>query len=154
VKIVDASIAALVLLQAPALTAQPAIPDQTYSSPLAGNWTYAATATGSEAVFRDSAARTQLIIRCARATRRVSIAKAASGAAPFVSIWTSSATRNAPASFNPATAMLTADFAAADAILDAIAYSRGRTAFGAGAAPALVLPPWAEPARVIEDCRT
>jgi hypothetical protein len=50
--------------------------------------------------------------------------------------------------------MLTADFAAADAILDAIAYSRGRTAFGAGAAPALVLPPWAEPARVIEDCRT
>lgn len=153
-KALSPSLAALALFQTPALTAQQALTDQTYATPLAGSWTYAATASGSEAIFRDSAARSQLIVRCTRASRRVSIAKPATGAAPFLSIWTSSATRSAPASFNPATGLLTADFAAADAILDALAYSRGRTAFGIGNGPALVLPPWAEPARVVEDCRS
>jgi hypothetical protein len=153
-KIASLSIAALALLQASDLPGQPTVADQTYANPLAGSWSYAAAAGGSEAVFRDSSARAQLTIRCTRATRRISIAKAATGAAPFLSIWTSSATRSAPASYNPATGLLTADFAAQDAILDAIAYSRGRIAFSAGSAPALVLPPWAEPSRVVEDCRS
>jgi len=57
------------------------------------------------------------------------------------------------ASYNPATARLTAELAAFDATLDAIAFSRGRVAFAAAGAPALVVPAWAETARVIEDCR-
>jgi len=92
-------------------------------------------------------------IHCTRATRRVSIAKPATAAAPFIAIWTSSQSRSAPASFNPATNRLTADFGAYDAFLDALVFSRGRAAFTVGAAPALVVPVWSEVSRVIEDCR-
>ena len=62
-------------------------------------------------------------------------------------------TRAVPSSFNPATRRLTIDFGAYDALLDAIASSRGRIAFTVGAQPSLVVPPWAEASRVIEDCR-
>jgi hypothetical protein len=58
-----------------------------------------------------------------------------------------------PASFNPATGRLTVEVAGNDTILDAIATSRGRAAFTVGTQPALVVPTWSEPSRVIEDCR-
>jgi hypothetical protein len=38
-------------------------------------------------------------------------------------------------------------------LLDALANSRGRIGFAAGAEPPLVVPAWPEIARVIEDCR-
>lgn len=40
-----------------------------------------------------------------------------------------------------------------DAGLDQIAFSRGRFTIELPGAPPLVLPTWAEPVRVIEDCR-
>jgi hypothetical protein len=43
--------------------------------------------------------------------------------------------------------------AAADPILDEIAFSRGRFTVDAPGMATLVLPAWPEPARVIEDCR-
>ncbi len=43
-------------------------------------------------------------------------------------------------------------FPARDPLLDAMAFSRGRFVLQAGASD-LVLPPWPEVARVIEDCR-
>jgi hypothetical protein len=61
--------------------------------------------------------------------------------------------RSFPASFDPATSQATAEIAAADPILDAIAFSRGRFAVNAAGVPSLVLPPWADVARVVEDCR-
>lgn len=143
-----------------ALSSVPAVPLQAQSSadystaiPVGGSWTYAASADGSEATFANASGQPQLTIRCTRSTRRVAIAKPASGAAPFISIWTSAQSKSAPASFNPATNRLTADFAAYDAFLDAIAFSRGRAAFSVGSAPALVVPTWSEISRVIEDCR-
>jgi hypothetical protein len=48
---------------------------------------------------------------------------------------------------------LTVEVAGNDTILDAIATSRGRAAFTVGTQPALVVPTWSEPSRVIEDCR-
>lgn len=48
---------------------------------------------------------------------------------------------------------LTAQLAADDPLLDAIAFSRGRFAVQASGAAMFVLPAWPEPARVIEDCR-
>jgi hypothetical protein len=149
-------IAALALVASSSLSAQTvtsSVPDYTTAVPVGGNWTYAATADGSEATFLGATNQPQLILHCARATRRVSIAKPATAAAPFLTIWTSSDTRSAPASFNPATNRLTADFAAFDRMLDAIAFSRGRIAFAVGNGPALVVPPWSEISRVIEDCR-
>jgi hypothetical protein len=62
-------------------------------------------------------------------------------------------TRSVPSSFNPATGRLTIALTASDPLLDAIASSRGRIGFGVGVQPPLVVPPWPEPSRVIEDCR-
>ena len=135
-----AIVAALALTAGSSLAAQ----DFGTAAPIAGAWIYAATGVGSEARFADASGNPQLWMQCTRATRRVTIAKTASAAAPFLNVWTSSLTRNVPASFNPATARLTVELAPFDPLLDAIATSRGRVGFSAGTQPALVVPPWAE----------
>jgi hypothetical protein len=153
-----AIIAALALAVPTSLRAQTAAPapavDLSYATPLPGSWGYAAISGGSEATFRDSAGRAQLTIRCTRSARHVSIAKPASAAAPSLHVWTSSATRNLPASFDPATGQISAVLAAFDPLLDAMTFSRGRFAVSVAGAAALVVPPWGEVSRVIEDCRT
>jgi hypothetical protein len=147
--------AAFAALSASSLSAQtanpPAAPDFTYAIPLAGSWKYAAG--GGEATFLNTSAMPQLTIRCDRAARRVSISKPATVAVPFLNVWTSSAARAVPASFDPATRRVTIQLAAYDALLDALALSRGRIAVYVTGSPALVLPAWPEVARVIEDCR-
>ena len=154
------SFAALALIAAafagaPAHAQTPAAPNTAYANatPIAGSWAYRAIAGGSEALFASAAAQPQLTIRCTRASRRVTIAKPATGAAPFLFVWTSSSTRNIPASFKPATAELVAELAMMDPLLDAITFSRGRFAVSASGTPALVLPAWPELTRVVEDCR-
>jgi hypothetical protein len=146
--------AASALIFASSLGAQ-TIPslDLSTATPIAGNWTYAPTADGTEAVFANSAGNPQLWLHCTRATRRVTISRPASVAAPSIVVWTSSRTQSAASSFNPATGRLTIDLGAYDPLLDAIATSGGRIAFSVGAQPPLVVPPWPEVARVVEDCR-
>ena len=144
--------AAFALIAGSSLSAQ-VVPDIGTTTPIAGNWTYSATADGSDASFANASGIPQVIIHCARATRRVSIAKAASEAVPFVNVWTSSLTKSVASSFNPATGRLMIDLSASDPLLDALANSRGRLGFTAGSQSALVIPAWAEAARVIEDCR-
>ena len=146
---------ALALFAATSVHAQTAAPVSTYAvaAPIAGSWTYRAVADGSEAVFTNAAAQPQLTLRCTRSTRRVTMSKPAAGAAPFLFVWTSSNTRNVPASFQPASAQLVADLTAMDVLLDSIAFSRGRFAVSASGSPPLVLPAWPELTRVIEDCR-
>lgn len=130
-----------------------ATPDYTAAIPSPGRWTYAVSADGSEASFVDNAGRAQIWLHCARASRTVTIARPANAAAAFLSVWTSSATRNVPASFNPATSRLSASLSAYDSLLDALAMSRGRIAIGVGSTPALVAPAWPEIAHPVEDCR-
>ena len=142
-------VAALALLVPSSLDAQ----DLSAATPIAGSWSYAAAADGSEASFANASGVPQLWVHCTRATRRVTISKAATAAAPFLNVWTSSLTRSVASSFNPATGRLTIDLANYDPLLDAMASSRGRLGFSVPAQPALVVPPWAEVARVIEDCR-
>jgi hypothetical protein len=127
--------------------------DLSTAVPVAGSWSYASATDGSEAVFTNASGSPQLWLHCTRSTRRISILRTATAAAPFLNVWTSSQTRSVASSFNVATGRLTIELAAFDSLLDAIASSRGRIAFTAGAQPPLVVPPWAEPARVIEDCR-
>jgi hypothetical protein len=141
--------AAFALLAASTLHAQ----DFSIATPIAGNWTYASTTDGTEAVFANSAGSPQLWVHCTRATRRVAISRPASAAAPFINVWTSSRTQSTASSFSPATGRLTIDLGAYDPLLDAIASSRGRVAFTVGTQSPLIVPPWAEIARVIEDCR-
>jgi hypothetical protein len=148
-------IAAAFALLAPSfsLSAQ-TLPDLSTAAPSAGNWSYGATATGSAATFANPAALPQLAITCARASRRVTIAKPATTAAPFLQVWTSSTARSVPASFKPLTGRIEAELAAYDPLLDALAFSRGRIGVGVAGAPQLVVPAWPEVARVVEDCRS
>ena len=136
--------------QAPAF---PAIADYSNARIMDGTWTHAATAGGVEAQFRNAAGQPQLFLSCVRASRQVSIARPAMGAAPFLQLWTSSAVRNLPASFNPATRRLSATLPANDSLLDAMAMSRGRIAVGIAGQPAIVAPAWGEISRVVEECR-
>ncbi len=139
------------LISATSVAAQTA--DLTTAQPLAGTWTYASASDGSEATFRDTSARPQLIVHCTRAARQVTIAKPATGAAPFLLLWTTSLSRSLPASFNPTTARLSATLGAWDPLLDAFAFSHGRVGVTVSGLAPLVVPAWAEVARVIEDCR-
>lgn len=142
------------LLAAASATSIDAAPDLNVVTPIAGGWTYNATADGSEAQFTASTGYGQLWLHCTRATRRVSIARLATIAAPSVDVWTSSATRKVASSFSPSSGRLTIEFENYDPLLDAIATSRGRIGFSIGSEPALVVPAWADVARVIEDCRS
>jgi hypothetical protein len=145
--------AALALAFTSSLYAQASMPDLSTATPVAGSWSYVSTVDGSEATFGTTSALPQLTIHCTKATRRIAISRPASAAAPFLNVWTSSQSRQLPASFNPLTNRITADVAAYDSLLDAIAFSRGRFGVAVSGAPALVVPAWAEPARVVEDCR-
>ena len=147
--------AAFALIAGSSVNAQTIAPalDLSTATPIAGSWIYSTTASGSEASFVNASAMPQLTIRCTRATRRITIAKPASAAAPFLTVWTSAQSRALPASFNPATMRISADVTAYDPLLDAIVFSRGRFGVSVSGTPPLVMPAWAEVARVIEDCR-
>lgn len=123
------------------------------ATPMSGTWNYESTADGSVATFSNQSGFIQIWIHCTRANRHVIIARPAAAAAPFVTISSSSLTRNVPASFNSETGRLTIDLAPYDPLLDAIATSRGRIGLSVEGQTPLVAPAWAEPARVIEDCR-
>ena len=145
------NIAALALIVPASLGAQ-AASDLATATPTEGTWTYSTTADGSEAVF-SNAASSQLWVHCTKATRRLSISKAATSGAPFLGIWTSTVTKDVASSFNPATGRLTIELPNYDPLLDAISNSRGRVGFTVATQPPLVVPAWAEAAHVIEDCR-
>jgi hypothetical protein len=144
--------AAFSLILSSSLVAQ-AIPDLSTATPITGAWSYSAAVGGSEARFSDATGSPQLIVHCTRATRHVTLSKPAPAAAPLIDVWTSSQTRSLAASYNAATARLSVELPPYDALLDAISSSRGRFGVSAGSQAALVVPPWPEIARVVEDCR-
>jgi hypothetical protein len=103
--------------------------------PLApGDWTYDPAA--SEARYGDFS------LRCDSARGQVVAARA--GSSGPLRLRTTYGERVLPAG---------GALAAADPLLDEIAYSRGRFTVDRPGAAMLVLPAWPEPARVVEDCR-
>jgi len=146
-------VAAFVLLTASPLQSAPAIPDLAIATPIGGTWSWAQTADGSEAVFTDAYSKAQMTVHCTRISRRVSISKSATAAAPFMGVWTGTQTRSLPSSFDPATGKLSIALPAFDNLLDAFVSSRGRVGLVVAGRPPLVVPAWAEVAHVVEDCR-
>jgi hypothetical protein len=144
--------AAFALLAAAPLAAQP-IADQSTALPLPGTWTYTAGADGGEAVFTDASNQPLLSLRCVRSIRRVVLSKPASAASPTLGVWSSTASKSWPATYDAATARLSAQIANWDPVLDAIAYRRGRFAVAAAGQAPLVVPDWADISRIVEDCR-
>ena len=123
----------------------------------AGLWTYQTVPGGSTARFIDATGTARFAIECSKATRRITLARTSAIAAPSLFLWSSDASRVMAARFEPNAMRVSADLAARDPLLDAIAFSRGRIAVTLGAAGAgvdpLVMPAWPEAARTIEDCR-
>ena len=119
----------------------------------AGTWSYQAIAGGSQARFVDTTGTGRLAIQCNKATRRVTISRTSTTAANAMQVWTDSATRALAARYEANGYRISADLAANDRLLDAIAFSRGRFAIIVAGMETLVVPAWPEPARVVEDCR-
>lgn len=124
----------------------PALPadwrDRPYSP---GAWHYA----DRTASFGPPAAPS-LTVRCDPARRIVLLSVA--GSAPTLTIRTSYAQRDWPAQVGP-DGRSVVSFAATDPTLDQIVFSRGRFSVSAPTIPEIDIPAWAEPARVVEDCR-
>ncbi|KEQ51390.1 hypothetical protein [Sphingobium chlorophenolicum] len=122
-----------------------------------GDWRYQVDGAGSAALFGVDAGGQQesslFVIRCEKAARRIVLLRPGATAAAMT-VRTSYGAVNWPANAAPGTLPATqAIRAASDATLDQIAYSRGRFAVEVQGLPALILPAWAEVARVVEDCR-
>jgi hypothetical protein len=146
--------AMLLPLSIPSSAQVPAPIDLDVVQPISGSWVYRSLPAATEADFVDAAGTVRLMMRCNRAGRTVSLIRTGvPAAAPSLTVWTSSASRSIPSSFQ-STKELSATLAATDALLDAIAFSRGRFATGAAGAPMVAVPVWAELTRVVEDCRS
>lgn len=119
----------------------------------AGVWRYGRDARGSVAMFGRIDADAVAVLRCDRQGGRLFLS--VPGSTPgTLTVRTSSTVRTLAVGATGGTpSYLAATLAPGDALLDAIAFSRGRFALSmAGAAP-LVLPAWSEVGRVVEDCR-
>jgi hypothetical protein len=108
-----------------------------------GAWGYARDAGGSSATFTETGGVADFVMRCDPAAHTVALIRP--GANGAITLTTSYAAKSWPA----APVVL----AAADPLLDQIAFTRGRFTIEGPGLKELVLPAWAEPARVIEDCR-
>lgn len=120
-----------------------------------GDWSYRPDAQGSAAYFGPVGGNAEVVLRCDRQTRSVSLSRAGSiGGSVPMTVRTTDGTLTWPAqNGGGASAMVAATRGAGDAGLDQILFSRGRfTVELPGMAP-MVLRPWAEMSRVIEDCR-
>lgn len=115
-----------------------------------GDWSYRA----GVASFGEPASEPRLVLRCDRDAGVVIIERPGSAAGASLTIRTETTERalSATQTQGPPPAVV-AQVPARDALLDAMAFSRGRFAVEAGELPALYVPAWPEVTRVIEDCR-
>ncbi len=139
---------------APAPVPQPAPPPAStewHDRPVApGTWTYRSEGAATAALYGVSPASPVLTVRCDIATRRVSFARAGVGQGNMI-LRTSFGAMSWPAAVTATQTV--AVRAASDTGLDQISYSRGKFAVEISGLAPLILPAWAEVARVIEDCR-
>ncbi len=122
-----------------------------------GDWTYVRQTGETLAVFGTdrSAGGVALIIRCDLATRRVGIARAGSVSGQ-VQMLVRTETQERVLTAGPADGpapLVAAELSASDALLDAMAFSRGRFAVEVPGVTPLYAPAWPEITRVVEDCR-
>lgn len=92
---------------------------------------------------------------CNRAAGTVSLLRTGTSSVPLpMTVATTSETRALSAEPAPqGQPQLVTALPARDALLDAMAFSRGRFSVEVNGLPTLYLPAWAEVGRVIEDCR-
>lgn len=119
-----------------------------------GDWTYRRDGRGSVAMFGTGfgADGTLMTLRCE--AQRHAVRLSVTGAPGGARVTTTSMTRSLHLQPDgEAPGQVGAAIPAGDGLLDAIAFSRGRFVVAPHAGRVLVVPPYAEIGRVIEDCR-
>jgi len=116
------------------------------------DWGYRKDGVGSIALFGPVGADALLTLRCDRT--RGAMYLSVRGAGDAATIRTTTLTRSIPLRSTGGDAgYVASQFASTDAMLDAMVFSRGRFVVDRAGATPLVVPPYAELGRVIEDCR-
>jgi hypothetical protein len=119
-----------------------------------GNWFYRNEGATSQALFGPANSEASFIVRCDRARGQVVLSREGSANGNMMTVRTTSGARNFPLSVQTEPlASVSASLNPNDRFLDSMAFSRGRITVEVPGTPMLVIPSWAEPARVIEDCR-
>jgi hypothetical protein len=122
-----------------------------------GDWVYRAESSGSVALFGLPGGATRFAIRCEKTARRVRFERSGvldpGSSARLTLTSTAGAASYALANAGGAPPTVAASTAANDVFLDRLVYTRGRFLVRADGAEDMVLPGWAELARVVEDCR-
>lgn len=116
-----------------------------------GSWEWSNAGGVSSARFAGGI----LELRCERASGSILLLRAGSAIGPVaMTISTTSSRRTVTAQpFAGPPATIAASFAAHDAMMDAMAFSRGRFALEVQGLAPVFAPNWPEVSRVIEDCR-
>jgi hypothetical protein len=133
----------------------PALADWRLMPLTPGAWTYAGGQGGSsQAMFGAQAGDAAFVVRCDRARGQVSLWREGVTSGNMMTVRTSEQARNLPLSVQagPPAYVWTA-LPVSDRFLDAVVFSRGRIMVEVPGMPALLIPSWPEPARVLEDCR-
>ena len=116
-----------------------------------GGWSYVQDNAGSTARFGRANGEPDFTMRCDRASRTVILSVLGAGGGAMT-VKTSYAERVWPAQI--AAGRTETRITPSDPALDQIAFSRGRFSVTAAGLPTVTMPAWAEPSRVIEDCRS
>lgn len=124
-----------------------------------GGWSWQLEGTRSVARFGLPGVASLVTLSCDRAAGQVLLARTGTGAeipGEHIPMAITTTTGTRPLTSEPAVSqpgVVTTALRAADPILDAMAFSRGRFALDTAGLPLLALPSWPEVSRVIEDCR-
>jgi len=120
-----------------------------------GDWAYRTDGSGSLATYGNAGGNPAFAMRCDPAAGTVALLRAGSGnGAVPMRIRTETGDRMVTArQVGDQLPALRTDLPARDALLEAMAFSKGRFAVEAQGLPTLYVPAWPEVTRVIEDCR-
>ena len=117
-----------------------------------GRWTYRAGPAGSAALWGGEREGARFAMTCDRASRTVRFTRAGA-VAGRMELRSTNGTRTLPTVADAGSPGATASLPAADDFLNQLVFTRGRFLVTATGAEPLIAPSWAEPFRVVEDCR-
>lgn len=119
-----------------------------------GDWRYSAGSGQTRASYGSNYGAAQAIfaVTCDLGSRAITLARAGSATAP-VGMRIRTETTERVLSASPHDASVSAALPPRDALLDAMAFSKGRFAVEVTGMTPLYLPSWIEVSRVLEDCR-
>jgi hypothetical protein len=118
-----------------------------------GSWIYRRDDRGSIALYGPAGGDAVVTLRCDRGRGRLFLSRAGSSGATLT-VRTSSASKTVavrPTGGQPP--YIASEFLPDDALLDAMAFSRGRIALEVPEMLGIAIPVWSEIGRVVEDCR-